>query len=396
MVIEIDPEGTLDPGLGVTKRIPTTGRAAVDVRAMPTFNLTLVPFLWNAAPDSSILDITAAMTKDDERFWMTRTLLPVGDFDLEVHEPVLTSTNGVSELLDATEAIRVMEGASGHYVGTIAGDYIGPRGLGRVSSRVAFVVLSASYSTGRTMAHELGHTMSLRHPPCGGAGNPDPGFPYANGAIGAWGWDFRDGGSLVAPHNRDLMSSCGSGVLWMSDYHFAKAFRYRLSDEAGTGTAAPSRSLLLWGGADDEGEPFLNPAFVVDAPAALPHAGGAYVLTGRDIAGGELFSQHFDMPATADGDGSSSFAFVLPVRPGWEGNLATITLTGPGGSVSLDGESDLPMAILRDPRTGQVRGILRNQPLPAQATMDAAGRAAGLGLDVLFSRGIPDAAAWRR
>ena len=395
MVIEIDPEGTLDPGLGVTKRIPKTGRATVDVRAMPTFNLTLVPFLWNAAPNSSVLDIVDALTMEDDMFRMTRTLLPVGDFDLDVHEPVLTSTNTVSELLDATEAIRVMEGAPGHYVGTIAGDYVGPRGFGRRSSRVAFIVLPISEYV---MAHELGHTMSLGHPPCGGAGSPDPGFPYANGAIGAWGWDFRDGGSLVAPHNRDLMSYCGSGVMWISDYHFAKALRYRLSDEGAPAAAAvetPAKSVLLWGGADTEGAPFLEPAFVVDAPPALPLFGGEYQVTGRTAGGGELFSLSFGMPEAADDDGSSSFAFALPVQDAWAGALASITLSGPGGSVTLDRETDRPIAILRDPQTGQVRGILRDLPQADRAA--ALTPQAGLdSLDVLFSRGIPDAAAWSR
>ena len=46
MVVEVDPDGTLDAGLGVARRIPATGRAAVDVRDMPVFDLTLVPFLW--------------------------------------------------------------------------------------------------------------------------------------------------------------------------------------------------------------------------------------------------------------------------------------------------------------------------------------------------------------
>jgi hypothetical protein len=54
--------------------------------------------------------------------------------------------------------------------------------------------------------------------------------------------------------------------------------------------------------------------------------------------------------------------FTLPVRSGWEGSLATLTLAGPGGSVPLDPGSDLPIAILRDPRNGQVRAILRDEP----------------------------------
>ena len=143
--------------------------------------------------------------------------------------------------------------------------------------------------------------------------------------------------------------------------------------------------------------PFLNPVFVVDAPPALPDSAGAYTLTGRTARGTELFSLRFAMPRTADGDGGSGFAFVLPAEPGWAGELAGITLAGPGGTFALNDDSDLPMAILRDPRTGRVRGILRELPLPARAAMDAAERsAAGPEFDVLFSRGMPDAAAWRR
>ena len=56
MVVEVDPDGTLDPTLGVARRIPATGRAAIDVQALPIFDLTVVPFLWTAEPDSAILE----------------------------------------------------------------------------------------------------------------------------------------------------------------------------------------------------------------------------------------------------------------------------------------------------------------------------------------------------
>ena len=69
----------------------------------------------------------------------------------------------------------------------------------------------------------------------------------------------------------------------------------------------------------------------------------------------------------AHGDGASSFVLLLLVQPGWPETLASITLSGPSGSVSLDGESNHPMAILRNPRTGQVRGILRDLPAIALA-----------------------------
>ena len=108
------------------------------------------------------------------------------------------------------------------------------------------------------------------------------------------------------------------------------------------------------------------------------------------------------MPRAADGDGGSGFAFVLPAEPGWAGELAGITLAGPGGTFALNDDSDVPTAILRDPRTGRVRGILREASLPARAAMDAVPRsagtqsAAGPEFEVLFSRGMPDAAAWWR
>ena len=56
-------------------------------------------------------------------------------------------------------------------------------------------------------------------------------------------------------------------------------------------------------------------------------------------------------------------------------------------------DTDLPTAILLDPCSGQVRGILRDRP---QADAAAARSPRRPSLDVLVSRGIPDAAAWSR
>ena len=340
MVIEIDPDRMPDPGLGVARRIPNTGRMAVDVHEMPVFDLTLIPFIWSETHDSSIVDLIGAM-----------------------------------------------EGGSGHYLGMMSRPTTGAHGLANRAARTVFSLPHAF-----VIGHELGHTMSLDHANCGTAVRGlDPLFPYSGGSIGVWGYDLRDGGRLVPPDYTDLMGYCNQRY-WISDYHFAKALRFRLSDERLPQLA--SRSLLLWGGIDPEGEAFLEPAFVVDAPGALPDSAGEYRITGRTFSGGELFSLSFAMPETADSDGSSSFVFVLPVQPGWEGGLASITLSGPGDSVTLDGESNLPMAILRNPRTGQVRAILRDPPQPDAAAMAPQ---ADLGsLDVLFSRGIPDAAAWGR
>ena len=394
MVIEVDPDGALDPGLGVAKRIPETGRLAVEVRDMPLFDLMLIPFIWTERHDSSVVSLAGAMADDPENHDMlryVRTLLPVGDLKVTAHEPVLTSTNNAFELLKETEAIRVIEGGTGYFAGMMPDPITGTDGAATLSGRSSFQGISPV-----ALAHELGHNLSLRHPACHSDFHRDPSYPYANGAIGVWGYDFRDGGSLVGPSTRDLMGGCLSGPPWISDYNFTNALRYRLFDEGApqfAAAASPARSLLLWGGVRADSVPYLEPAFAVDAKPSLPEAGDDYLLTGRTDGGTQLFSLAFDMPEVADGDGSSSFAFVLPVRPGWDGDLASITLAGPGGSVTLDSESDQPMAILRNSRTGQVRGILRDLPLPSRAAMEGSGQAFGPSLEVLFSRGIPGAEA---
>ncbi len=236
MVIEIDPDGTLDPGLGVAKRIPQTGRMPVDVREMPVFDLTVIPFLWSTDPDSTILEQTAGMAGDPEGHELlehTRILLPVGDLDVKAHAPVVSSSNDAYAINRETRAIRAMEGSSGHYMGMMSGPVTRAAGLGGRS--VTFAIPNSG-----VIAHEFGHDMSLSHAPCGGAAGPDPAFPYLDGATGAWGYDFRDGGNLVPPTMSDLMSYCRprDGI---SDYHFTKALNFRLDDEGDAGAALAAR-----------------------------------------------------------------------------------------------------------------------------------------------------------
>ena len=399
-VIEIDPEGTLEAGLGVAKRIPESGRMPVDVRTMPDFNLTLVPFLWSEAPDSTILAIAEAMAAtpgEHENLWHTRTILPVGErLEVKAHPPVLTASNSSWELIGETGVVRALEGGSGYWMGAMSGELSSRVALGDLGGWTTFVAMREGASASQTIAHELGHNMSLAHAPCGGPQGLDPFYPHRDGRIGAWGYDPRDGGRLISPDHPDLMSYCRSSR-WIGDYNFTKALLYRLVHERPSeAAAAPPRSLMLWGGVDPEGTPYLEPAFVVDAPPVLPSSSGPYSLTGRTTDGAELFSLSFQMLETADGDVASSFVFVLPADPRWAGALASITLATPWGEAVLDGDTQRYMAILRSPQARQVRGILRTQPPTMQATGDAAVQLAHPRLEVLFSRGLPDAAAWRR
>ena len=400
MVVEIDPEGQLDPALGVPKRIPATGRTAVDVRRVSAMRVTFIPFLWSANPDRSVVDLATAMAADPlghDMLFMVRTLLPVADLRVTAHEPVTTSSNNAGDLIAQTRMIRAAEGGTGHYAGLIAdmggiGGLAGTPGWASVSRPIDWVI-----------AHELGHNLSLNHAPCSTNSAVDQEFPQADGTTGAWGYDFREGGRLVPPDSPDLMGYCFVNQ-WISDYSFSHALRYRLHHQETA--AAATESLLIWGGVDGSGAPYLEPAFVVDAPRSLPDSAGEYRVAGWTADGRELFSLPFTMPRTADGNGASSFAFAVPALPGWASDLAGVTLAGPGGSVTLDGDTDRPMAIVRHRGSGQVRGVLRDVP-GAAGNLDAAMARAGAqvaevqgiiepDLQVLFSRGVPDATAWRR
>ena len=392
LVVVLDPERTLDPALGVPRRIPAAGRTALDVYDMPAFDVMVVPFLWESEPDSAILDVTKRLTAEDPLFEETRRLLPVGPMSVTVHEPVWTSTSDALALLSQTRAIRVMEGGAGYYMGTIRNSTGGVAGLAYSPGKAMYSDLD-----GGTIAHEFGHNMHLWHAPCGTSRFVDRTYPHAGGRTGAWGWSRRSG-RLVSSGARDVMGYCGSEGI--SDYHFANALRWRMRDEAGVGAyyaGPPTQALLLWGGVGTDGAPFLNPAFVIDGRPSLLDGAGAWRIVGKAGDGRVLFSQRFEMAETADSDGRSSFALALAADSNWADALSRIVLTGPDGSVAMNAGVGPAAALLRDPATGRVRGILRNWRGPAAGAQPDAGRALPeRGLDLQVSSGIPRPDAWHR
>ena len=389
MVVVLDPEGALDPVLGIARRIPAEGRTALDVYEMPAFDVMVVPFLFEPESDSSILDVTNGLTAESPLFEATRRLLPVGPMSVTVHEPVWTSTRDAGDLVSQTHAIRIMEGGAGYYMGTI-GYSTGLAGLASLPGKFMF-----SIPDGGVIAHEFGHNMHLWHAPCEVPG--DPGYPHAGGVAGAWGWNRRSG-RLVPPTVTDVMGYCSSEGI--SDYHFANALRWRLHDEAGVGAyyaGPPTQALLLWGGVGADGGPFLNPAFMVDGRPSLLDGAGAWRIVGEAGDGRVLFSQRFGMAETAEGDGRSSFALALAADSEWADALSRIVLTGPDGTVAMSAGAGPAAALLRDPATGRVRGILHDWPGSTAGAQPDAGRALPeRGLDLQVSSGIPRSDAWRR
>ena len=390
MVIEISTAGLPDPVSGIPSRLPPDGRMPIDVVDVPPFDLTLVPFLWTESPDRSVLTDTENLTAGSDLFRLTRDILPIREFFLDVREPVWTSVDPIYAnrdwIIRETDMIRTMDGAGGHYMGIFRAG----AGIAYQSGFVSVAVLH-----GATIAHELGHNMSLGHAPCGTSGGLDRRYPYPDGSIGAWGYDILNS-VLVSPDTPDLMSYCGPPE-WISDYHFKKALRFRVSQEQQAGltaaNASSARNLLIWGGVGEDGELILEPAFAVDAPASPPSLDGPYRLIGEDRAGSRLFNLRFGM-AEIDHSESGSFAHVVPVRPDWPGRLARVTLSGPEGVAMLGDEDDRSAALLLDDATGMVRGILRDWPKTDTTLQSSRRILPEPDLEIVISRGLPESADW--
>ena len=381
VVIDIDPDSTIDAGILASKRIPKSGELDLGVEGVPGFELTVIPFLYTQGPDSSVLDHVDGMESEEEEHRLlhdTYDLLPIEEMSVEGHDPVEIDTNSVFSVLNRTRAIRAAESGSGYWMGLIAGSAGGVAELPGTSS--------ASTPDAWVMAHELGHNLNLWHAPCGVRGD-DPGYPYPDGSIGAWGYDHRSGSLIDKDQAKDLMTYCRP--VWVSDYHFEKAVRYRTEQAMMRGEPSDRSgpSLLVWGSRSASGELSMDPALVVEGRSLLPEAQGDYTLTGLDGAGREHFSVSFDMAELADAEeGTGMFVFLMPVEPGWE-ELASIALAGPGDAVfTLDGDTEATMAWIRDMRSGQVRAIRGD--LDERPSVPP-------GHVVRWSRGIPDRDAWR-
>ena len=390
IVVEIDVDGRLDAESGINMRVPETGRMAIDVRSVPPLDLTLVPLLWIESPDHTTVSSTEGLTESDDLFRWTRDLLPVKELSVRVREPLYSSLeiaeSNNESILAEVEAARLLDGAKGHYMGIWNVEGAG----------IAFVpgFDSISVLDGKIMAHELGHNMSLLHAPCGGPGQVDALFPNSDGSIGVWGYDHRSG-ELIAPSSPDLMGYCFENA-WIGDFHFRNAFRYRVQEERTLATAASedrTRTLLIWGGLDRDGDLRLEPAFVVDAPPSLTPASGPYALAGEDVFGNTLFTLNFAMNKIAHGEGGR-FAFTIPVEANWSNRLARVILTGPEGSAEITHDSGRTAALLLDQSTGQVRGILRDWPESGESVVTARSVLPEPGIEAIVSPGIPDPSDW--
>ena len=361
LVVELDTEGIVPLDTGSETRIPAQGVMDLGVIELPTHIQTIVPVLIESAPDERIFQWTRGLDPDHRHMRFARTVMPIGDLEVRVHEPFYTSTDlttdgGWRRFLGEIRTLRAIEGAIGYYYGAVmlpSGSRWG--GLGFVG-----LPIGVGRDSDRTFTHELGHNMNLRHAPCGGAGGPDPNYPHDEGAAGVWGYDPHRN-RLVDPFDyKDLMGYCNPD--WISDYHYKRAFDHRRATEdfggAPAAQPAPSeRTLMIWGGAHD-GELLLEPAFPVDRAPSVPESGGPYRLEGFGADGTTTFAFSFTPDPVEFGGGQ--FHFAVPYDPERDGALERVVLSGPEGEVALTPGGTSPMAIIVNRATGQVRAIVRD------------------------------------
>ncbi len=393
---------------------------------VPTFKTTIFPVVLSSG--------TGNITEANKPEWVARLakMYPVASLEVAVGAPftgsvpALTSDNSDgswSTLLNDLTAKHLADSATAsdrYYYGALNVSYTsGIAGLGWVpststaSSKYRTAIgwdKSSGYSDGglfpEVFAHETGHNMGRNHSPCGGAGSPDPAYPYAGGLIGVWGYDSVTGLLKSPATYKDIMGYCTPN--WVSDYVYKSILDFR----GGTGgflnlgaedaplpkaQALARECLIVRGIVHADGKVALLPSFRTKAlPSDLPSQ-GEYTLECLDQKGASLFTTRLElMEVGCSPKGlERHFVMALPLDAAVLDSLAALQILRGGQtvtslrSVSTDAlivgaapdlqrltESKIqltwdatvhPAAMVRDADTGEVIAILSGgrQTIPA-------------------------------
>ena len=336
LVVVADPGETIPRAAGSRTRFPEVGTMPLHVIDVPPFKLTVVPVLYAANPDSSIFAWTDSIADDSPQVGLFRYSFPFAEFSATTRDSYVTSLDLTEEdntwpMVLELEVVYHAEDATGYWYAVADSDEGYVRGIARLNGWVSF---GKPWDT--ELAHEVGHTLDLEHAPCGGALFTDPGFPYPNGSIGMWGYDFRDG-TVVSPNSRrDIMGYCYEKG-WLSDYYYEKVIRVR-EEKEGRGARArlagpgpKSQMLVLWGGVLGD-ELRIEPVHSMHTTAKLPDQPGPYGLQGFTEDGRTEFSLSFT--PGEDKYGNKYFFFAIPIEEDWAG------LAGPDRAHRAGGRGD--------------------------------------------------------
>ena len=395
ILAQVDPMNTVAESDETDNTFPASGAPLpMDVRTTSTFSVHLVPVKQGTSGTAG--NVSAA--NKDQFLTTTMKIHPLAAYDADVGSVYTTMTtatvnasnsNGAwNTILGELQTKRNAEASSRYYYGVLHTSYTsGVAGIGYVGAPVA---LGWDYlpSGADVAAHEWGHNWGRQHSPCGGASSPDPNYPYANAAIGVYGFDLTTS-TLKPPTATDVMGYCSNQ--WISDYTYSGVLNYRAGSPAVASafSQAMQPCLLVWGRIVD-GQVVLEPAFEVVTRPSLPAHGGPYTLEGSDEAGSRVFSLSFTPEQVADDPrGGQQFSFAVPLPSERAVRVAALRMVGGGheattrrtyrmtpqmrsarvsiearrsapGRVALrwDARTD-PMVMVRDAATGQVLSLAR-------------------------------------
>ncbi len=407
VIADVDPAGAI-PEADETNNSSTS---SLDVRTLKPWKVTLVAVHTTDGKTGAV--VTGTRTSAD---WVdfAKRLHPVPDaIDVIVGATMNSSVaslasdgTGWGTVLNEVSAKRGLDGVTDrYYFGVVKVGYSsGVAGLGFIGAPAA---IGWDYSSGPSvLAHEVGHNFNRPHSPCGGATGTDPNYPYPGGPIGVPGWDvFASSGNFKSATTYfDIMSYCNPQ--WVSDYVYKAVLSFRAASSFGSAQPGPgaiqgSEGLLVWGRIQD-GHITLEPGFRVPMKGVAPVT-GEYNWEGRDRFGIPLASVSFDAPEVADLPDHSLqlFSFIVPlsvqvldslnsqhVLHGGREVARQVRTTASDQVITADAPVDLidlaprrlqltwnaaryPMLMLRDARTGEVRGFLRGglaqaEQLPAE------------------------------
>lgn len=239
--VEIVECTTPPPGSSSGARFPAEGQQPLSPQQTGPVKIVFVPLIHDGwQPDTSETGL-APYIDNFERVMPTTGIahsvadaIPSGQSGTSVNWSALLET-----VRDARDAAN--PGDDVYYYGLLRGaDTFRDFCRGGCTSGVGYVVdddgdgnqtwnagfraaVGVAWGQGGTFTHELGHNHGRPHSPCGGAGSPDPSYPYSNGSIGVWGYDLRSGVLRSPDEASDFMAYCSPS--WISDYSYRKLAR---------------------------------------------------------------------------------------------------------------------------------------------------------------------------
>ena len=217
----------------VTGGVANTSLVELGNNSVPHFNLVIVPIrAAHGSYTASDLDVYLNPVRDT---------LPIGDLSYRVRAPFDMRNTAwdfesdpqdtpLHDLFDLwIEESNREEFYHGIFTENEESNFCG---IAFIGLKVGMTQESTTRCSNNTMAHEIGHNLSLMHAPGCGAEDrdPDPNFPYSDGSIGTEsGWFMlarrsvgREG--ITTVRHFDLMSYCSD--TFVSQYSYGRAFDY--------------------------------------------------------------------------------------------------------------------------------------------------------------------------